>query len=127
MNSSNTLNKFFFVILLIGVFTYLGVHNFFYKKSILENPDNVVATIVDITNCFKNGRCVEYEYKYNGETYKDFTRCDWDFSNWCATKGDCKGFKFEITINKKEPEENIAKWDEILNKKQFLNYSSRIE
>ena len=110
--------KIFFV----GIIMYVMLQSYFYKKSVLDNPYETTATITGIVNCFKNGRCIEYNYEYEEKKYTDKANSTWGFSNWCENKNDCKGFKFKITLNKGKPHQNIADWDNVFKKKQLTNF-----
>ena len=107
----------------VGFLFLLGfvfIQSYFYEKSIEANPYELTAEILKIENCFKNGRCLVYKYEYENKTYVDRTRTTWTFSNWCENRNDCKTYKFKLTIDKDDPEKNIADWDAIFEGKNLI-------
>lgn len=101
---------------------FVAIQNHIDKKNILQNPFPAIATITGIKGCFKNGRCITYKYTYNGKVYNKVANTSWGFSNWCKNKGNCIGFKFKITIDKKNPKKVLVNWEEVFDNKNFINY-----
>lgn len=122
MKKKNETFKWIFVAGLFTLIVFINVKNYFDKKTILENPYETIATITGIKGCFKNGRCVSYRYSYDGKKYEKEVNTSWYFSNWCKNKGNCIGFQFKILINKDDPENVFAEWEEIFQDKKFINY-----
>jgi hypothetical protein len=121
-NSKKSYIGLVFKILFIGVLIYVGIYIYLNKKAVLDNPYQTTATITGFKNCYKNGRCIEYTYEYNGIKYSDYANSDWNFSNWCERKNDCIGFEFKITLDKENPKNHTADWEEIFKNKEFINY-----
>ena len=114
--------KWIVISISIGIILFVVIRNQIDRKNILKNPFETEATITGIEGCFNSGRCITYEYIYEGKSYQGFSSTSWGFSNWCKHKRNCIGFKFKITINKKKPEKVIADWEDIFENKHFLNY-----
>jgi len=108
--------------ILIGIILFVVIRNQIDRQNILKNPFETEARITGIEGCFNSGRCITYEYTFEGETYQGFSSTSWAFSNWCKHKRNCIGFKFKITIDKKNPEKVIADWDAVFKQKEFINF-----
>ncbi|MBP2834249.1 hypothetical protein J8281_18780 [Aquimarina sp. U1-2] len=111
-----------FIVLFSGVILYTGIQSYFYKRAVIKNSYETIAVITGIKDCYKNGRCIKYNYEYQGQKFNDEANTNWAFSNWCKSRNDCKGYKFKILLDKKHPEKNIAEWDSIFKRKLFISY-----
>lgn len=110
-----------FWVAIISILVYVVIHNLVEEKAVTSNPYATEAVITSIKSCGKYGRCLYFKYHYDGKEYNSRSRTDVLFSKWCKDRNGCKGLKFEITINKDNPEQLIVDWDKIFNDKEFLN------
>ena len=105
---------------LIALIIFVFFQSYYYEKAIKKNPFELTAEVIGIENCYKNGRCIVFQYEYKNKTYTDRANSDWAFSNWCKEKNDCRGYKFKLTIDKDNPEKNITDWEKLFREKEFV-------
>ncbi|MBG6130874.1 hypothetical protein IWQ47_002344 [Aquimarina sp. EL_43] len=122
MNSNQLYYRTVFFIIIFGIVAYVVAHNTMEEAAVRESPFETTATITSLEKCSKNGRCIYYEYKYEGKKYKARSRTDFMFAGWCRNKNNCVGLKFKIIINKDNPKQQIVEWDKVLDDKNFINY-----
>ena len=118
-NFSKNLFGWFWKIGFVAFLISFGVYQSHKIGQIHRNEEIVTAEIIGIVDCFKNGRCVNYQYSYEGVVYQQKASSNWTFSNWCAERNDCKGYKFDLFIDKTNPENSTANWKDIFDNKNF--------
>ncbi len=108
----------------IGLILIVVIRNVIIKNDVKSDPVELIAEIISLEKCSKNGRCIFYKYDYNGIEYNGRSRVDLSFSGWCKSRNDCVGLKFKVTVMKSDPEKRYADWDKILEEKEFINISN---
>ena len=117
-------------LILIGLVLFLiyaRVDGYYYRKAINENKVTIEAEIIGAKGCFKNGKCIDFMYEYNGIIYKEDARVIWSLASWCEQNNNCKGMKYKIDIQKDSPENCLTYWEDMYfeksgRKKRILDY-----
>lgn len=86
-------------------------------QAILNDPATVYGEILRVKGCFKNGKCIDFKYEFEGETYYEDASVSWPFANWCKRKdGGCYGMRFRIDLERSNPENILVYWEEMWHK-----------
>ena len=83
------------------------------KAKVLENPIETKGEILRVKPCFKNGKCIDYQYQYKDSVYKRDASISWAFAKWCESRNDCKGMKFKMLVEKDNPNNVLVYWKEM--------------
>lgn len=91
------------------------------RDLVLDSPVSVKATILGTKGCYKNGKCIDFEYQYKDNTYEEDATITWEFFNWCESRNDCKGMKFKLVLEEGNPENILVYWEEMYQQKKERN------
>ena len=91
------------------------------RERVLSSPVTVEATILKTKGCFKNGKCIDFEYEYQNKIYEEDASVTWGFANWCESRNDCKGMKFRLVLEEGYPENFLVYWEEMFEKEKQIN------
>jgi hypothetical protein len=83
------------------------------RARVLENPIETKGEILRIKPCYKNGKCMEYQYQYKDSIYKREASISWAFAKWCENRNDCKGMQFRVLVEKNNPNNVLVYWEEM--------------
>lgn len=103
----------FLLSLLIITLVILKANELRDRKKLFANPYETTAEILRIKPCFKNGKCMDFQYIYNGVTYKSDASISWEFALWCEKRNHCRGKSFRILLQKDDPENILVYWQEM--------------
>jgi hypothetical protein len=102
------------LLLLVGGFLiWYTSHQKELTKAVRENPVETEATILRVKGCFKNGKCIDFAYSFEGELYQGSASVTWKFANWCKARNDCRGMKFRMVLEDGNPENFLVYWEEM--------------
>lgn len=108
-------NIFLFSVAVI-VLSFLVLQQRQNKAKVLESPIEAKGEILRIKPCFKNGKCIDYEFQYKDSAYIRDARISWAFAKWCENRNDCKGMKFKVLVEKENPNNVLVYWEEMYEK-----------
>lgn len=95
------------------VLSYMAIRHYSNRGKVLANPVELEGIILKVTPCFKNGKCIEYEYEYQETVYQREARVSWSFANWCRSRNNCKGMKFKVLIQEGNPGNTLVFWEDM--------------
>lgn len=110
VKNPNNIILFCLAVLLIS---YLSMKHYHDKNKVLNDLAGVEAEIIRFKSCFKNGKCIDFKYAYNGVTYREVASVSWAFFKWCEKRDGCKGLKFKVHLEKNNPENILVYWKEM--------------
>ncbi|HTA62631.1 MAG TPA: hypothetical protein VK835_09255 [Bacteroidia bacterium] len=103
----------FLLVFLIGVLSYSYFKSRSDVKKIEADKATVYGVITGTQSCFKNGKCLNYTYTFEGKNYSGSARITHTFCFWCEKKDDCRGMKVRIELEKSNPENRLIYWEEL--------------
>ena len=91
------------------------------KARVLENSVETEGEILRVKPCYKNGKCIDYQYQYEDSLYKSEASISWAFAKWCENRNDCKGMKFKVLVEKNNHKNFLVYWKEMYEEEKKSN------
>ncbi|MHB8402492.1 MAG: hypothetical protein ACYDCN_10815 [Bacteroidia bacterium] len=110
----NKYSLLFLLLLIIGGGSYSYITSRLDVKKIEADKATVYGVITGTESCYKNGKCLNYTYTFEGKSYNSSASITHSFCFWCEERDDCRGMKVKIELEKGNPENHLSYWEELM-------------